>query len=71
MLNVWNPPLFIGSGRETFYFYYGQIFAFYSAWKDLNRWLKVVIMNCQILAVKGYLSWPLWADATTVVVSIS
>jgi hypothetical protein len=70
-LNAWNPPLFIRGGREIFCFYQGPISALDSAQKDLNRWLKVVIMNCQILAIKSYLSWPLWADTMIVVVSIN
>jgi hypothetical protein len=39
-------------------------------WKDLNHWLKVVIMNCQILTVKGYLSWPFYGGAVEAMVSI-
>jgi hypothetical protein len=46
-LNAWNPLLFIGGGRVEFYLYWCQILALDSTRKDLNRWLKVVIMNSQ------------------------
>ena len=69
--NAWNPPISIGDGWGMFCLYWGSILVLDSAHKDLNRWLKVVIMNCQILIVKGYLSWPFWASTTAVVVSIS
>ena len=71
MPDAWNPPLFIEGGGGTFCFYWYQILALDSNWKDPNRWFKVVIMNYQIFIVKGYLCWPLWASVTAIVVSMN
>ena len=45
-LKAWNPPLFIMGGRGTLCLYWGQILALNSIGKDLNHWLKGVIMVC-------------------------
>jgi hypothetical protein len=71
MPNAWNPRLVIKGGRWIFYLYCCQILTLESNRKDTNRWFKVVIMNCQILTVKGCLSWPLWASIAAAVMSIN
>jgi len=64
-----STPIYKG-GRGRFCLYWCQILAIDSNRKDLNRWFKVAIMKCQILATEGYLSWPLWGNAKDVIVSI-
>jgi len=62
-----NPPLFIGGGRGQSFLQWRKISALDSDGKDPNRWLKVGMVQCQIIksTAAGCLSWPLWGGATS------
>jgi hypothetical protein len=47
-LRPWNPPLFINGRKGQSCLHWGKIIALDSVGKNLNRWLKVGIMSCQI-----------------------
>jgi hypothetical protein len=68
-----NPPQFIGGGRGQYFLHRRKILALDSDGKDLNCWLKVGMMHCQIIksATPGCLSWPLWGSATSVYLLVS
>jgi len=68
-----NPPLFIGGGRGQSFLQWRKISAIDSDGKDLNRWLKVGMVHCQIVksAAAGCLSWLLWGGVTSVYLPLS
>jgi hypothetical protein len=55
-LRAWNPPLFIGGRRETLCLFWEQILVLDLNRKDLNHWLKVAIIDYQILTTQGCMS---------------
>jgi len=68
-----KSTLFIGDGRGKSFLHWRKLSALDSDGKDLNSWLKVGMVHCQIVksAAAGCLSWPLWDCSTSIYLPVS